>query len=303
MDVRKVRSFVSLAESGSLQKAAKLLHLTPPAVFRQIKSLEQGFGLELYRRSGNELRLTPAGRHLLPHLKRLLAQNDAIRAIVEDWKGVKGGTVRVGAGPTFAAYVLPPLLHEFRSSYPGVEVVLTTGSNRQLVRAINLGDLDLVFMTSRAQPEALALEIVSAWEYEIILVSHRRRNLPETVCLEELVDLPFILYAEASMLDTLIREYFAAHGFSPRVEMRLDSAETAKAFAQNDFGLSLLPGWMFGGNAGRGDLSLHRVHRSPLIGTVGLALCGESSGVPAVRTFADFAAAWSGWAEHLRPSG
>lgn len=301
MDLRKVRSFVTLAECGSLQRAAQQLYLTPPAVFRQIKALEQGYGLELYSRVGNEVRLTPAGRHLLPHLKRLLAQDGAVRAVAEDWKGVKGGTVRVGAGATFAAYILPALLREFHGRYPGVEVVVTTGSTRQLVQAIDQGDLDLVFMTSRPQPGAPAIILAATWEYEIVLVSHGDRGLPEEVSLAELAGLPFILYAESSMLDTLIREYFARYDFTPRVEMRLDSAETAKAFAQNDFGLSMLPAWMFTGAAAAGGLSLHRIRESPLIGTVGLAICGQRSGVPAVERFVEFATGWPSWDAHLRP--
>ena len=302
MDLRKVRSFVALAESGSLQRTAQQRYLTPPAVYRQIRSLEESVGLELYERAGNALRLTAAGRHLLPHLKRLLAQEEAVRAIVEEWKGVRGGTVRVGAGPTFAANVLPPLLHAFRAAHRGVEVVFTTGSTRQLVQAIDQGDLDLVFMTSRLLPGGPALEILCAWEYEIVLASHRSRGLPETVSLRELEDLPFILYAETSMLDTLIREHFAEHGFTPRVEMRLDSAETAKAFVQSGFGVSMLPSWMFGGSEA-GELAMHRTREAPLLPAVGLAICGQSGGVPAVERFAGYAVEWEGWAGQMRPRG
>src|SRR5690242_12980608 len=100
MELRELRSLITLAELGSLATAAERLHLSAAAIHKQLKVLEVELGVQLYERIGRTLKLTQAAEVLLPYSKDLLAQHDAALEAMEEWKGLKRGVVRIGAGPT-----------------------------------------------------------------------------------------------------------------------------------------------------------------------------------------------------------
>src|SRR5579872_6547508 len=99
MELRELRSLVTLSELGTITLTAQKLHLSPAAIHKQLKSLESELGVRLYQRTGRALEMSQATAVLLPYLTDLLAQYDAALGALEEWKGVKQGAVRIGAGP------------------------------------------------------------------------------------------------------------------------------------------------------------------------------------------------------------
>src|SRR5690349_3661512 len=99
MDLKQIRSLVMLAEARGLTDAAERLHLSPAAVHKQLRLLQAELGVQLYEHVGRKLVLTPVTQDLIPHLHGLLAQYDSVVDAVAEWKGLKRGSVRIGAGP------------------------------------------------------------------------------------------------------------------------------------------------------------------------------------------------------------
>src|SRR4051812_37437778 len=114
MELRELRSFVVLAEVGSIVKTAERVNLSAAAIHKQLKILETELGIQLYERAGRQLRLTQAAHILLPHIKILLAQYDAAMNALNEWKGLKQGTLQIGSGPAMSSHLMPLLLEEFR---------------------------------------------------------------------------------------------------------------------------------------------------------------------------------------------
>ncbi len=301
MDLRELRSLIALAEAGSLTRTAGKVNLSAAAIHRQLRVLEEELGVRLYERVGRQLRLTPAAETLLPLARELLAQYEAIRAAANDLKGLKRGRLRIGTGPTFSSYILPPLLEEFRERYPNVELLVETGHTKQLTGLLQNGLIDLMFLV---YPEASArpdFTVEATWDFEVALVSGLRHPPPRRCRLTDLQEHSFILYKKESIFDRIIEDYFAAHGFQPRVSMRLDNAEPIKGMLRSGFGLSMLPLWTVATELKNKSLLLIRQQEPPLIAQLALVTRRLNYLPQAVSAFIEMAQGWQWKSARLKP--
>ena len=147
IDTSLLRSFVAVAETGSMTTAAKQLHLTQAAVSQQIKRLEELFDRQLFDREQRRLALTSSGGMLLAKAPRLLAMNDEIWATMTAPEFV--GEVRLGVpGDIISAYI-PPILKSFDKAWPDVRVFIAAGVTVDLQEQLKNGDIDLCLTTEQ----------------------------------------------------------------------------------------------------------------------------------------------------------
>lgn len=241
MEIKELRSLVALSELGSISLAAARLHLSPPAIHKQLKILEAELDVVLYEKVGRGLQLTQAADLILPYARELLAHYDSARAALEEWKGVKRGVVRVGTGPS--AYILPAILKKFRRQYPAVEVLVETGNTPVLLDGLNRGSLDLALLVSTDLVEKNANCVEASWDFELVMVSHQRQPAAR-LRLADLRQHRFILFRKGSRMQEPIDRWFAAHNFEPNVSMRFDNADFMRSMVRSGMGLSLLPFWV-----------------------------------------------------------
>ncbi len=287
MDLREVRSIVATAEQGNLRRAAERVHLSPAAVHKHMRQIEEELGVRLYERSGRGLKPTAAMEMLLPHLQELLSEHDSTIQAVEEWKGRKRGFVRVGSGPSAAAHLLPPLLDRFHKRYPGVNLHVETGPPEMLVERLSNGALDAVMLLGPF-PERPRVEQVVVWKTEIVPVTAMKKA-PGRGTLAALAGLPFVLFNRGSTMDNLISAYFAAAGFRPRVVMRCESSETVKAMARRGFGVAMLPLWSVDEDLRRRCLRLIRQREPTLLSNITLLARRASYTPPMVEALLDIA--------------
>jgi DNA-binding transcriptional LysR family regulator len=124
MDLRHARTFVTVAEVGTVTRAAVRLHVAQPALSRQIADLEQEFGLRLFDRVGRRLMLTGEGAQLLADCRHLLSAATSLRERAQALRGGDTGVLRVAASPQFIEGVFANFLHRYRERCPNVRVEL-----------------------------------------------------------------------------------------------------------------------------------------------------------------------------------
>jgi LysR family transcriptional activator of glutamate synthase operon len=269
MELRELRTLTMLAESGSIIKAARHLHLSGPAVHKQLKTLELELGVRLYEREGRNLRLTQAAELLLPFARDLVAQHDAAMSTVEEWRGLKRGLVRIGAGPNISSYILPVMLKRFRQRYSSIDITVETGNSAMLTQELRNGAIDLALLVTAPAPEDPGFRIEASWEVEYVFVSNMRA-VPRTCSISELARFPFIHFRRGSRIETLIDHYFAELRFRPFVTMTFDSGEAIKAVIRNDTGIAMLPYWLVDAELRKGELRLIRQKEHRLLSRMDL---------------------------------
>lgn len=145
LDITTLRSFVAVADSGGVTKAAGFLHLTQSAVSMQLKRLEELLGLELLDRSGRSIALTASGEQLLGYARRMVALNDEVMARLTDQ--AFEGEVNLGVPHDIVHPVIPRVLQRFNASFPRVKVNLTDSTTRRLKDGYSRGAYDLILTT------------------------------------------------------------------------------------------------------------------------------------------------------------
>ncbi len=279
MDLRQIRSFVTLAKLSNITKTAETLHLSPAAIHKQLKNLEEELQTPLYEKIGRRLQLTQAAQVLLPHATDLLLRYESTLEALREWQGSKTATVRLGSGPGISIELLPELLLQFRNAHPGIEVVVETGSTVWLIQNLTEGALDLAIMVNPDAPGRERLTEEVAWDFEIVLVT-ASREVPRRCQIHALEAFPFILFKSGSQLEKAIDGYMEKHDFHPRVSMRFDNVETIKAMLKASAGISMLPQWAVLREIRSGALRLIRQTEPPLRSKIILAV-RRGSYVPA----------------------
>ena len=157
LDWNLIRSFVAVAETGSLSAAARRLGASQPTLGRHVAELEQALGVALFRRGRTGYELTESGAALLERGRKVGEDAEAFLRLAQGATARIGGTVRVAASEIVAAYVLPPILARLGAAEPGIEVEVVASN---LVENLLRRDADIaVRMVEPRQMDLVARKI------------------------------------------------------------------------------------------------------------------------------------------------
>src|SRR5262245_23038506 len=158
MELRHLRYFVAVAEEENVSRAALKLHVSQPALSRQIRDLEEELGFQLLERSAKSVHLTEAGRVFLEEARAVLQR--AEEAVKAAGAVASGGELHIGYAPSLTARILPPALRAFQAVAPGVKVRLHDLSTEEMLSGLREGKLQIAFLVkpTRAMLRGLRFE-------------------------------------------------------------------------------------------------------------------------------------------------
>ncbi|SFT46470.1 LysR family transcriptional regulator [Sedimentitalea nanhaiensis] len=151
LDITTLRSFVAVADSGGVTRAAGFLHLTQSAVSMQLKRLEELLGVELLDRSGRTIALTASGEQMLTYARRMVALNDELIGRLTDQEFE--GEIVLGVPHDVVYPAIPRVLQQFNAAYPRMKVQLVTANTLDLKTRFERGECDMILTT---EPEKVA---------------------------------------------------------------------------------------------------------------------------------------------------
>ena len=140
--LRQLRIFEAVARHSSVSRAATELHLTQPAVSMQLKQLEEQIGLPLIEQIGKRMVITEAGLELRNHAERFAAQTEALRAAMDQFRGLERGLLRLAVVST-ANYFLPRLIASLSDKHPGIRISLQVVNRDAVLAALADNRTDL----------------------------------------------------------------------------------------------------------------------------------------------------------------
>jgi DNA-binding transcriptional LysR family regulator len=148
IDLTRLQAFIYAAENLSFSEAARHLHVTQPTISHHIKSLEKELGVELFLRTGHTLKLTNAGRLLLPWAHKLVHQAIEVQELMASLQEKIVGQLRVACSTTAGKYILPQLAARFCQRFPGIKVSILSCTQPNIVPGLLEGEANLAVVSS-----------------------------------------------------------------------------------------------------------------------------------------------------------
>jgi LysR family transcriptional regulator, nitrogen assimilation regulatory protein len=242
MDLRQLRYFVAVAETGSFSGAAASLRIAQSALSRQVQALEAACRGRLMERGARGVVLTEAGALLLTRARFLLAEAASTVSEVSELNNEPSGLVRVAAPPSFGDILFPPLAAGVVVRLPGVQMELREALNDAALLALRQGGLDLA-VVSAPDPDP-RIDYVPLCAEPMILVGTPGdpRLGVASVPLEVLPDLPLILPVGSGWLSVVRRRLGTRSGEAQvKARVRVQSPGPMKAMVRAGLGYAVLP--------------------------------------------------------------
>jgi DNA-binding transcriptional LysR family regulator len=240
MDLRQLRTFRALAESGGFTATAKELGLTQPAVSAQIQVLESELGVRLFDRLPRKVQLTPMGALLFDHAKRMLnLEAEAKRAITEA-AGTQGQLLRVGASPTIGEYMLPRMLSDFSRLTPDVRVIVEIGPTARVVDALQLHSVDVGLVEAAVDSDGLSVETFGTDELVLIVAPSHPWARRGRIDAHDLIGQPMIAREAGSGTREQVEAALSELGVDTRPSWELGGIEAIKSAVALGLGVSFV---------------------------------------------------------------
>ncbi|MDP6109683.1 MAG: LysR substrate-binding domain-containing protein [Rhodospirillales bacterium] len=235
MKYTQLRAFHALATKGGFTKAAEFLNVSQPAVTRQIKSLEEDYGIALFHRRGHHLELTNSGQNLYTVSQRIFGLIKEAEDIVSGESELHGGNLRVGADTPF--YIME-ILAAFKAQYPSMALTVSMESSNDLFQAMRNFNIDVAVVTAvDLKPEFAGISIT---HLDLVLLvpndhawSRRKAILPSM-----LEGQPIILREPASTTRQLFMQALELAGVSSNVVMELRNQVAVREAVAAGLGLA-----------------------------------------------------------------
>jgi DNA-binding transcriptional LysR family regulator len=160
MELRHLRYFVAVAEEENVTRAAARLHVSQPAVTRQVQELEAELGVALFARTAKSIHLSEAGRRFLREAQGILLRVASAATAVREMNGARAVALNVGYAPTPTTGLLTPILRAFKKQEPAVRLTLHDASTCEIVTGLRSGKIDVAFtiLNSRTPSRGYAFE-------------------------------------------------------------------------------------------------------------------------------------------------
>ncbi len=240
---RRLQVFHTVARLLSFTKAAETLHMTQPAVTFQIRQLEEFFNTRLFDRTHNRISLTAAGGQVFEYADKIISLYSEMENSVREMTGDVSGILIIGASTTIAEYMLPGLLGEFKTLYPGINIRLKISNSLGIVHMVEDNSIDVGIVESPISNKNLTVEV--CWYDKLVFISLPQHPLAKkaTVSVQDILGLPFVCREEGSGTREFICEYLKKNNLQLddlNLNLEVGNPEAVKSAVEAGLGVSIV---------------------------------------------------------------
>jgi DNA-binding transcriptional LysR family regulator len=283
VELRQLKYFITVAETLHFGRAAAALHLSQPALSKQIQALEENLDVQLLERTKQWVKLTPVGQKFLEISHQILQDVEAGIQITKQIAAGQIGQVRIGITEATLFSLAPKILSLYRSQYPHVKLHLVSGGTEAHVEALRSHRIDIGFVYLPIREPSLAIHPLFDEVYVAALPAHHRLARQQHLSLASLANEPLIFYPRslAPVLFSTFVNHCEQAGFVPTIVQEAELAQTRLGLVAAGVGIAFVL-------ADVQDLSAKGVVYRPLMGnflTLKLALSWrQTEDLPVVQT-------------------
>lgn len=238
MNLKQLRYFVLVAESGGFSQASDAAHLAQSALSRHVRLLEEELQSRLFDRTGRGVILTEQGEYLLEQARSILEQVVHVERSLQSWYEHPVGRVRLGMTPTGSIHGAPALIRELRRLYPEIGLQISEGISAQLCNRVLEGQLDLAVVFEEPVSDLLRTEHLRT--APLCLVTPPNMKLPNPVPLAMLEDMPLILPTQHGRIRVAVERACASAGLRCEPAYTVDAVSTMKSLVAMGDGVAVL---------------------------------------------------------------
>ena len=266
MNLQQFRYVSEVARRNlNVSEAAHALHTSQPGVSKQIRSLEEELGAQIFRRQGRRLvAVTDAGREIVATIERILDEVVNLKAVGEEFAHHARGTLAVGVTHTQARYALPPIVTAFKKRFPEVRLKLLQGNPQQLARMVVDGEADLAIATEALDdPSQLVAIPCYRWHHCVVVPKGHALARAKPLTLEEIAAHPIVTYDATFAGRSAVDRAFAARGLSPDVVLTALDSDVIKSYVALGLGVGIISSRAFRKGNDEGLVALSCDHLFP----------------------------------------
>jgi DNA-binding transcriptional LysR family regulator len=240
MNLNHLAIFQAVAEAGSVGGGAARLHISQPAVSKQLREFEHTLGVTLFDRLPKGVRLTTTGEQLLGFARRISATEQAAERAVAEIRGLHAGKLVIGASTTIGNYLLPELLAEYRRTWPGVEISLEIANTEVIQHKLLDYALDLGLTEGFVESDELEAEVFATDLLVVIAAPNHPLAGKRNLTIRQLCNEACVLREPGSGTRSVIARILAQRGLDHVPTMSLGSTEAIKRAVAAGAGISLV---------------------------------------------------------------
>ncbi len=262
--LEEMRTFVLLAQTGSIARVAEHLPLTQPAVTKQIQRLERALDTVLFDRRVKPFRLTAEGEAVLARCRTIVGEFEALRSAVRA-TGEPEGALRVGVSHAVSDARFARLLSRLRLRYPGVSFRLSCEWGGVLRERLKRAELDVALWLapSNARGHHADADIRVIGTEPVSLIAAPSRKLPPTLSMAQVTEEAWVLNPAGCEMRAWLLGRYEADRLTPNVAAEVQSVPLQHALVAEGFGLGFAPVRLIGPQLAEGVLSAHKLTSAP----------------------------------------
>jgi DNA-binding transcriptional LysR family regulator len=241
MRLKHIEAFNAVMLTGTVSGAARLLHVTQPAITQTLKHAELQLGYALFTRQSNRLVPTREAHALYPEIQQLMSQLESVRRLATAVGSGADNQLRILVVPSLAVRALPDALQLFRKKFPGTPVSIRTLHSNEIARAIALQEADIGIVYGSFSHPAVSEESLA--QGRLVCVSRVDRPGADrrgTVHLEELLRSPIIRIDDRDPLGAMLADQLGRMGLTPQPGMTVQTHHIAMVMAEQGFGPAII---------------------------------------------------------------
>ena len=287
MDTRQIRAFLATVDTGSVTRAAELLHVVQPAISRQIKLLEDDVGTRLFERSRSGMALTEAGKVLVEYARRALRELDKARMEIHPTSAPVAGVVHLGLLPSSCELLAAELVQALAARYPNLQVSLSVGYTDHLAAWLESGELDMALLYDAEHLRHLTLEPLLKEQLCLAAPAAQGLSLSKPVDVTALGECPLALPSRPHGLRGLVEHACAVAKVPFRIAVETNALAVQRDLVVRGLGWSVLPAVAIRSELDKGTLTAAPIASPEFARTIYLALPTMRRTSTAIRCLAE----------------
>lgn len=244
MDIKHLRTFVSVVEQGTVSKAALRLRVAQSALSRQISEFEREIGLTLFDRVGRRLVLTTVGEQLMGECRALLAHAGSLAERMERLRRGDSGVLKIATSPQMIEGVLSTFLHRYAERFPNIQIKLAEAVGPKLLSMLECGDAHVgisLAQAIRVDAHTFASFPLPQLEFLAAFRPSPQLRLADTIDIADLVALPLLVLDSNFVVRNTFDAACRLAGAKPNIHFESSSPHVLLSLAEDGHGVAVIP--------------------------------------------------------------